>query len=73
MVRFWEGSRSPSGSCGSRNFLKKDNFEMLWMILLKFSGNVKNGTRNKWLDFGCDPGHCLGMDFDDIFRICQKW
>ena len=31
MVRFWEGSRSPSGCCGSRNFLKKDNFEKLWM------------------------------------------
>ena len=30
MVRFWEGSRSPSGSCGSRNFLKKDNFEKLF-------------------------------------------
>ena len=28
--RFWEGSRSPSGSCGSRTFLKKDNFEKLW-------------------------------------------
>ena len=28
--RFWEGSRSLSGSCGSRNFLKKDNFEKLW-------------------------------------------
>ena len=30
MVRFGEGSRSPSGSCGSRNFLKKDNLEKLW-------------------------------------------
>ena len=30
MVRFWEGSRSPSGSCDPRNFLKKDNFEKLW-------------------------------------------
>ena len=30
MIRFWEGSRSPSGSCGSRNFLKKDNFKTLW-------------------------------------------
>ena len=30
MVRFWEGSRSLSGACGSRNFLKKDNFKKLW-------------------------------------------
>ena len=30
MVRFWEGSRSPSGSCGSMNFLNKDNFKKLW-------------------------------------------
>ncbi len=29
-------------------------------ILMKFSGNVRNGTRNKWLDFGGDPDHCLG-------------
>ena len=32
MVRFWEGSRSPSGSCGSRNILKKDNFEKFGRI-----------------------------------------
>ena len=31
MVRFWEGSRSSSGFCGSRNFLKKDHFKKLWM------------------------------------------
>ena len=26
-------------------------------ILMKFSGNVLNGTRNKWLDFGSDLDH----------------
>ena len=30
------------------------------MDLMKFSGNVLNGTRNKLLDFGSDLDHCLG-------------
>ena len=26
---------------------------------MKFSQNVLNGTRKKWLDFGSDLDHCL--------------
>ena len=28
---------------------------------MKFSGHVQNGTRKKYLDFGCDPDHCLDL------------
>ena len=26
---------------------------------MKYSGNVLNGTKNKWLDFWSDLDHCL--------------
>ena len=39
VVRFWEGFRSPSGSCGSRNYLKKYNSKNYGRILMKFSEN----------------------------------
>ena len=32
---------------------------LLEKVLMKLSGNVKNGTRNKWLNFGCDRDHLL--------------
>ena len=34
---------------------------------MKFSGHVQNGTRKKWLDFGCDPDHCLDLLDPGIF------
>ena len=34
---------------------------------MKFSDNVLNGTRNKWLEFGSDMDHCL----DNLDPGCQ--
>ena len=38
-------------------------------ILMKFSGNVDNGTRNRYFDFGGDPHHCLDQGFLNYFFI----
>ena len=41
------------------HFLKKDSSKTYGGILMKFSGYVLNGTKNKLLDFGNDLDHCL--------------
>ena len=49
------GNNVPSVAKG----LKTDNSKTYGCILMKFSGNVLNGMRNKCLDFGSDLDHCL--------------
>ena len=39
---------------------------------MKFSGNVLNGMRNKWLDFGSDLDHFLEHPDVFVYNIAQK-
>ena len=48
---------SPWFVCGF--VCEQDNSKSYGRILMKFSGNVLNETRNKLLDFGSDLDHCL--------------
>ena len=51
-------------------FLKTDNSKSYGWILMKFSGNVLNETRNKWLDFGSDLDHCLDHLDPCLAEVC---
>ena len=37
----------------------KSNSKSYGQILMKYSGNAENGTRNKYFDFTSDPDYCL--------------
>ena len=59
MAEFGKWSGPLYGSSGSMKCNKTDTSKSYGWIVITFSANDLNGTRNKWLYFWSDLDHCL--------------